>query len=197
MASTRRWPRPGPTSRRSRGNRIFTLTAPYAGTKVHLLAAVARALHCDAVMLSTAGLTERLHVFGFELDIEQADMLYTSLLLQMTRAEARQAYPLWITGRALMAERRSFMIGFIAGVKPRLEAAYATAWPRPTTAAPRARNWCSCAVTWPSRPRCAPSTRTPARPAALTGGAAQARVPRPGSAPTSTTVAAWARAAGR
>ena len=109
------------------GNRIFTLTAPYAGTKVHLLAAVARALHCDAVMLSTAGPTERLHVFGFESDIEQADMLYTSLLLQMTRAEARQAYPSWITGRALMAERRSFMIGFIAGVKPRLEAAYATA----------------------------------------------------------------------
>lgn len=108
-------------------DKVFTIQAPYANTKNRLLTVVARALHCTPVLMNTSGPTERVHVFGFESDIELVDLLYTSLLLQMSSAMARHPFPPFITGRALMAERRSFMFGFIGAVKPRLEAAYALA----------------------------------------------------------------------
>lgn len=108
-------------------DKVFTIQAPYANTKNRLLAMVAKALHCQPILLTTRGADERVHVFGFESDLELVEMLYTSLLLQMSGAMARHAFPLWCTGRTLMAERRSFMFGFIGAVKPRLEAAYALA----------------------------------------------------------------------
>lgn len=108
-------------------DKVFTVEAPYANTKNRLLSMVARALHCEPLLLHTSGPAERVHVFGFESDIELVEMLYTSLLLQMSSAMARHRFPVWCTGRTLMAERRSFMLGFIVGVKPRLEAAYALA----------------------------------------------------------------------
>lgn len=109
------------------GNKIFVVQAPYANTKNRLLALVARALHCEPLLLNTRGANERVHVFGFESDLELVEMLYTSLLLQMSSALNRHSFPVWCTGRTLMAERRSFMFGFMGGVKPRLEAAYALA----------------------------------------------------------------------
>lgn len=108
-------------------DKVFTIQAPYANTKNRLLCVVARALHCQPVLMVTRGTTERVHVFGFESDIELVEMLYTSLLLQMSGELARHQFGPWITGRALMAERRSFMFGFMLAVKPRLEAAYALA----------------------------------------------------------------------
>jgi hypothetical protein len=108
-------------------DKVFTVQAPYANTKNRLLSVVAKALHCQPLLLHTAGADERVHVFGFESDLELVEMLYTSLLLQMSSAVARHSFPSWISGRGLMAERRSFMFGFIAAVKPRLEAAYALA----------------------------------------------------------------------
>lgn len=108
-------------------DKVFTVTAPYANTKNRLLTTVAKALHCQPILLQTRGANERVHVFGFESDLELVEMLYTSLLLQMSGALARHSIPAFLSGRALMAERRSFMIGFIGGVKPRLEDAYALA----------------------------------------------------------------------
>jgi hypothetical protein len=108
-------------------DKVFLIQAPYASTKNRLLALVARALHCEPLLLNTAGSNERVHVFGFSSDLELVEMLYTSLLLQMSSATARHSFPYWCTGRTLMAERRSFMFGFMGGVKPRLEAAYALA----------------------------------------------------------------------
>lgn len=108
-------------------DKVFTIQAPYANTKNRLLALVARALHCEPILMNTRGSSERVHVFGFESDLELVGMLYTSLLLQMSSALSRHEFGPWITGRALMAERRSFMFGFMGGVKPRLEAAYALA----------------------------------------------------------------------
>lgn len=108
-------------------DKVFTIQAPYANTKNRLLAVVARALHCQPILMTTRGSAERVHVFGFESDIELVDLLYTSLLLQMSSAMARHPFPEWVSGRGLMAERRSFMFGFMGAVKPRLEAAYALA----------------------------------------------------------------------
>ena len=108
-------------------NKVFTIDQPYSQVKGHLLHAVARALHCQGVTIRTSGPTSRVHVFGFESDIELVEMLYTSLLLQMAHATARHPISSWLRGRKVMAERRSFMLGFVSGVSPRLEAAYALA----------------------------------------------------------------------
>ncbi len=108
-------------------NKVFTIDQPYSQVKGHLLHAVARALHCKGVTLRTSGPTSRVHVFGFESDVELVEMLYTSLLLQMSHATARHPIPGWLRGREVMAERRSFMLGFVGGVSPRLETAYALA----------------------------------------------------------------------
>jgi len=105
-------------------NRVFVIDEPYAGTKVLLLNAVAKALHCDGIQLSTSGPKTRYHMFGFESDIQMADMLYTSLSLQMAGAVATYRIPSWLRGRQVMAEKRSVMLGFISAVRPRLEAAY-------------------------------------------------------------------------
>lgn len=109
------------------GDKKFRIQAPYADCKRMLLAVVGGAFGCQAVVLSTRGADETLHMFGFDTDLEQVEMLYTSLLLQMASALERHHIPGFITGRALMAERRSFMLGFASGVKPRLEDAYSQA----------------------------------------------------------------------
>lgn len=109
------------------GDRKFRIKAPYADCQRVLLSVVVGAFGCQCILLNGRGPDEVLHVFGFDTDIEQADMLYTSLLLQMSAALRRHSIPSYITGRRLMAERRSFMLGFSTGVKPRLEAAYAQA----------------------------------------------------------------------
>lgn len=114
-------------SRSKPGDRKFRIKAPYADCKRVLLSVVAGAFGCHCILLNGRGPDEVSHVFGFDTDIEQADMLYTSLLLQMSAALRRHSIPGYITGRRLMAERRSFMLGFATGVKPRLEAAYAQA----------------------------------------------------------------------
>ena len=109
-------------------SKIFTCEAPYARIKTTMVHAIARAVHCSGVTLinrrSTVG---RIQVYGFESDIEIIDMLYTSLLLQMSREVAALKFPSWVQGRQLMAERRSFMLGFIAVIEERLTDAYAVA----------------------------------------------------------------------
>ena len=66
-------------------DRKFGFERPWADVKAHLLAAVATALRCQCVQTQTAEGT-RLHVFGYASDLERAEILYTSLLVQMARA---------------------------------------------------------------------------------------------------------------
>lgn len=108
-------------------NKIVTIDEPYARVKSILINVIAQALNCQCVQLDTAGPKSHIHMFGFESDLEQIDMLYTSLLLQMGHAVNRYDTPLFVSGRSLMAERRSVMLGFINGVKPNLDAAYKVA----------------------------------------------------------------------
>jgi hypothetical protein len=102
----------------------FAFAAPWADVKAHLLGAVASALRCQCVQTQTDD-GPRLHVFGYASDLERAEMLFTSLLVQMARALAREIVP--GTGNAAKAWRRSWMLGFCAAAVARVRAAEAAA----------------------------------------------------------------------
>jgi len=65
------------------GSRVIDISNPWAQVRAHLLAGLAGAMRCQCVLLSTNGPGARIHVFGYASDLERADILYTSLLLQM------------------------------------------------------------------------------------------------------------------
>jgi hypothetical protein len=105
-------------------DRVFTLANPWGDVKRHLLAGLATALRCQCVQTRSDQGT-RLHVFGYMSDLERADILFTSLLVQMARALAREAVPGY--GGEARAWRRSWMLGFAAAVVARVRAAEETA----------------------------------------------------------------------
>jgi Protein of unknown function (DUF2786) len=102
------------------GDRVFMLANPWGDIKRHLLAGLATALRCQCVQVQSAEGT-RLHVFGYSSDLERADILFTSLLVQMARALAQQAVP--AAGGGARAWRRSWMLGYCAAVVARVRAA--------------------------------------------------------------------------
>lgn len=101
-------------------DRKFTAQAPWADVKLHLLAALATALRCQCVQTRKDD-TVVLHVFGYASDLDRAEMLWTSLLVQMARALAKQAVPGY--GNSAKAWRRSWMLGYCAAVVARVRAA--------------------------------------------------------------------------
>lgn len=115
-----------PTRRDAVGNRRVVCDAPYALEKAALLGGLVVALGGQAVRLADRpGRSGRLiHAFGFEGDLDRAELLYTSLLLQsgqtMRAAEANGARPDWDDVRAW---RRSFLSGFTDAVIRRIQAA--------------------------------------------------------------------------
>ena len=101
-------------------DRKFGFEAPWADVKAHLLAALATALRCQCVQTQTED-GPRLHVFGYSSDLERAEILFTSLLVQMARALAKQVVPTY--GNSAKAWRRSWMLGYCAAVVARVRAA--------------------------------------------------------------------------
>jgi Protein of unknown function (DUF2786) len=101
-------------------DRVFTLANPWGDVKRHLLAGLATALRCQCVQTRSAQGT-RLHVFGYTSDLGRADLLFTSLLVQMARALAAQAVPGY--GGEARAWRRSWMLGYCTAVVSRVRAA--------------------------------------------------------------------------
>ncbi len=101
-------------------DRVFTLGNPWGDVKRHLLAGLATALRCQCVQTRHETGT-RLHVFGYLSDLERADILFTSLLVQMARALARQPVPGY--GGEARAWRRSWMLGYNSAVVARVRAA--------------------------------------------------------------------------
>jgi hypothetical protein len=95
---------------------------PYEGEKASLLDAVARANRCHTVWSPELGFTT---VFGFDADIDAAELLYTSLLVQSHRAMAR-AEPRGGKAR-IKAFRRSFLIAYAVRIGERLEQVTAAA----------------------------------------------------------------------
>ena len=101
-------------------DRVFDLENPWAAVKAHLLAGLATALRCQCILLTQREPGGRVHVFGYMSDLERADILFTSLLVQMARALALQPVP--ARGGA-KAWRRSWMLGFSSAVVGRVRAA--------------------------------------------------------------------------
>ena len=103
------------------GSRIIDIDNPWAQVRAHLLAGLAGAMRCQCVLLSTTRPGARIHVFGYASDLERADILYTSLLLQMARGLAAAAVPAGV--RSVRAWRRSWLLGFVTAVIARVKAA--------------------------------------------------------------------------
>jgi hypothetical protein len=102
-------------------DRMFALDNPWANVKAHLLSGLAQALRCQCVLLRGSDPGIRVHVFGYASDIERADILFTSLLVQMARGLAAQEVP--AGAPSARAWRRSWMLGFISAVVIRVRSA--------------------------------------------------------------------------
>jgi hypothetical protein len=102
------------------GNRILDIDNPWARVKAHLLCGLASALRCQAVLLSSQSGT-KVHIFGFNSDLERLDVLYTSVLIQMWHGLAGAQVPAW--SRSARAWRRSWLLGFATAVIARVRAA--------------------------------------------------------------------------
>ena len=102
------------------GSRIVEIYNPWARVQAHLLCGLAAALRCQCILLP-AGAGQRVHVFGYASDIERADLLYTSVLIQMWHGLAAAEVP----ARAdnVRAWRRSWLLGFAAAVTDKVRAA--------------------------------------------------------------------------
>ncbi len=94
-------------------NRIVEIYNPWARVQAHLLCGLAAALRCQCILLP-ASEGQRVHVFGYASDIERADVLYTSVLVQLWHGLIGAQVP----ARAdnVRAWRRSWLLGYIAAV---------------------------------------------------------------------------------
>jgi hypothetical protein len=105
-------------------SKVFRPDNPWADVKRHLLSGLASAMRCQCVQTRSgrAGAdTTTLRVFGYQSDIDRAELLWTSLLVQMHRALTQQPVPGY--GGDARAWRRSWMLGFSSAVVARVRAA--------------------------------------------------------------------------
>ncbi|MGW0805793.1 DUF2786 domain-containing protein [Nonomuraea sp. NPDC002799] len=108
------------------GDRVVTLPNPWAREKARLVSLVAQAARCRPLLIGRgAEGGQRVHVFGFAADLERADLLATSLLLQMASGLAKVSPPEHVT--AVRAYRRSWLLGFTDEVYRLLRAAESAA----------------------------------------------------------------------
>jgi Protein of unknown function (DUF2786) len=105
------------------GGRRVGIDDPYAGARYLLLAAVAEANRCRAVWSKVWGFAT---VFGDEGDLDAVELLYTSLLVQATRAMVagggRAGRTAGSAGRT-RSFRQSFLVAFAGRIGARLRAA--------------------------------------------------------------------------
>jgi hypothetical protein len=125
-------------------DRMFDLANPWAAVKAHLLAGLAIALRCQCILLPRPEPGSRVHVFGYTSDLERADILFTSLLVQMARALAAQPAP--AGGSRAKAWRRSWMLGYATAVTSRVKQAEDTAAARADDTRPQAGSGPSTAL---------------------------------------------------
>lgn len=106
------------------GDRKFECHAPFAQEKVHLWGSIATPMGIKSVQRKEwkSGKPYResradkqviiLHVFGTKADLDRAELLYTSLLLQQASALRKAEVPEWVTWHGRTAWNRSWLIGF-------------------------------------------------------------------------------------
>src|SRR5215472_12228988 len=102
-------------------DRVIDIANPWARVQAHLLCGLAAALRCQCVILPRTGPGTKIHMFGYSSDIERADVLYTSLLIQMWQGLAATPVPAQV--QSARAWRRSWLLGFATAVVARVRAA--------------------------------------------------------------------------
>lgn len=103
------------------GMRRLVMDQPYARDKAHLLTCVAHPLRCSTVHTSGGGGPYVVRVYGYGSDLERAELLFTSLLVQATRQLVHVRPDVWGGwGESTAAYRRSWLEGFSAAVYTRL-----------------------------------------------------------------------------
>ncbi|WP_411137521.1 DUF2786 domain-containing protein [Streptomyces sp. C10] len=102
------------------------IEGPYEQAKALLLDAVAAANRCQAVWAADVGFST---LVGFAPDLEAAEMLYTSLLLQATTAMNRAGDRHHARGRSRRTRdfRQTFLVGYADRIRDRLATATAAA----------------------------------------------------------------------
>jgi hypothetical protein len=107
----------GPTAEKPGGIRVG-VDNPYENEKAMLLDRVARANRCQAIQSSLFGFAT---VLGFPADLGAVEVLYTSLLVQVTQALLREgSRPIAGGGNRTVAFRRSFQQAFAVRIGERL-----------------------------------------------------------------------------
>jgi len=102
-------------------SRIIDVDNPWSQVKAHLLGGLASAIRCACVQLPRVGSGARIHVFGYASDLERAEILYTSLLIQMAHGLVAARVP--AGARSVRAYRRSWLLGFTSAVVTRVREA--------------------------------------------------------------------------
>lgn len=114
------------------GDAQLEMHAPFAQEKVSLFMAIAGPLGIRAVqrkqwregILYRASRSDRqvvmLHIFGTKGDLERAQLLYTSLLLQQASELARVQVPFYYNPQEAAAFRRSWLIGYALEIGNRM-----------------------------------------------------------------------------
>jgi len=109
-----------PMARFTPANKIIDIDNPWAQVRATLLGGIARAMRCQCIQLNRgeSAAAVRVHVFGSAEDIERAELLYTSLLLQMASALRHASRPAYV--RSQRAWSRSFLLGYVSAVCARV-----------------------------------------------------------------------------
>jgi Protein of unknown function (DUF2786) len=102
------------------GGRRIGIDDPYAGARHLLLSAVADANRCRAVWSRQWGFAT---LFGDDGDLDAVELLYTSLLVQATRAMVARSRPSSAAGGATRSFRHSFLVAFAHRIGDRLREA--------------------------------------------------------------------------
>jgi hypothetical protein len=103
------------------GGRRIGVDDPYAQGKANLVAEIASANRCQTVWMSRYGFST---VVGYASDVEIVEVLYTSLLVQATRAMTASGAVRDSAGRSRTRSfRQSFILSFAARIGERLRAA--------------------------------------------------------------------------
>lgn len=96
--------------------RVSVGSGPYVNGRLSLLAGIGRQMGVK-ILTQTTWDGRVCDLYGFETDVSAVELLYTSLLMQMTDAVRTQPVP---AGKATVSFRRSFQFGFAVAVENRL-----------------------------------------------------------------------------
>lgn len=106
------------TERSTVGERFLVVEGSYLRDKRQFLHAIYTALNCQTFALDH-GRFIKVTVFGYDSDLDRAELLYTSLLLQAMTGMKDPKLTGW-SGPATMANRRVWLLGFRQIVRARI-----------------------------------------------------------------------------